>query len=68
MFVSLEPDVGIISFALAADNFMNFNKFDALEDVIIDSVLVYSNAAGVRTIQVVDAIHAEIQYASRLTA
>lgn len=33
----------------------NFNKFDALEDVIIDSVFVYSNAAGVRTIQVVDA-------------
>ncbi len=33
----------------------NFNKFDALEDVIIDNVLVYSNAAGVRTIQVVDA-------------
>jgi hypothetical protein len=33
----------------------NFNKFDALEDVILDSVLVYSNAAGVRTIQVVDA-------------
>lgn len=33
----------------------NFNKFDALEDVILDSVYVYSNAAGVRTIQVVDA-------------
>jgi hypothetical protein len=33
----------------------NFNKFDALEDVIIDSVFVYSNYAGVRTIQVVDA-------------
>ncbi len=33
----------------------NFNKFDALEDVILDNVLVYSNAAGVRTIQVVDA-------------
>jgi hypothetical protein len=33
----------------------NFNKFDALEDVILDNVLVYSNAAGIRTIQVVDA-------------
>ncbi len=33
----------------------NFNKFDALEDVILDSVYVYSNAAGVRTIKVVDA-------------
>jgi hypothetical protein len=33
----------------------NFNKFDALEDVILDSVYVYSNAAGVRTIQLVDA-------------
>lgn len=32
----------------------NFNTFDAMEDVIIDSVFVYSNAAGVRTIQVVD--------------
>jgi hypothetical protein len=33
----------------------NFNKFDAMEDVILDSVYVYANAAGVRTIQVVDA-------------
>jgi hypothetical protein len=33
----------------------NFNKFDALEDVILDSVFVYSNAAGARTIEVVDA-------------
>jgi len=33
----------------------NFNKFDALEDVILDSVYVYSNATGVRTIEVVDA-------------
>ena len=33
----------------------NFNKFDAFEDVILDSVYVYANAAGVRTIQLVDA-------------
>ena len=33
----------------------NFNKFDALEDVILDSVFVYSNAAGDRTIELVDA-------------
>lgn len=33
----------------------NFNKFNALEDVILDSVYVYSNAQGLRTIEVVDA-------------
>jgi ASPIC and UnbV/Secretion system C-terminal sorting domain/FG-GAP-like repeat/Ig-like domain CHU_C associated len=33
----------------------NYNKFDALTDVILDSVLVFSNAAGVRTIEVIDA-------------
>ncbi|MFM2227702.1 MAG: hypothetical protein RL664_1045 [Bacteroidota bacterium] len=52
----------VSSIAISASNGLyfantptNFNKFDALEDVILDSVYVYSNAAGVRTIQVVDA-------------
>jgi hypothetical protein len=45
----------VASGAYFANTPTNFNKFDALEDVILDSVYVYSNAAGVRTIQVVDA-------------
>ncbi|MFN4885857.1 MAG: FG-GAP-like repeat-containing protein [Bacteroidota bacterium] len=33
----------------------NYNKFDVFEDIIIDSVLVYANSAGTRTIEVIDA-------------